>query len=255
MEIGSNTPALVTGGASGLGEAAARALAAVGVKVALLDRNAQAGEAVAAEIGGLFCNCDVTDDAAVDAALDKAEAAHGVARIVLNCAGMAPAVKTVGRDGPHEMGLYETVLRVNLGGVMRVMSRAAARMATLDPLDDDGQRGAVVNVASVAAFEGQMGQTAYASSKGGVAALTLPAARDLARSGIRVNAIAPGLFLTPMLRGLPQAAQDSLAEQPLYPNRLGRPEEFAALALFLLRCDYMNGETVRLDAGIRMAAR
>ena len=254
MRIGAETPALVTGAASGLGEATARALAARGAKVAVLDQDAEKGAAVAGAIGGLFVETDVTADESVDAAVAAAEAAHGVARIVVNCAGVAPAAKVVGREGPHDMALFERVVAINLGGTMRVMSRAAARMAAADPLAG-GDRGAIVNTASVAAYEGQMGQAAYAASKGGVAALTLPAARDLARSGIRVNAVAPGIFGTPMLRGLPQEVQESLAAQVPHPTRLGDPAEFAALAVFLIETGYMNGETVRIDGAIRMGAR
>jgi len=255
MKIGADTPALVTGGASGLGEATARMLAGLGAKVAILDRDAQRGAAVAAEIGGLFAETDVTRDASVSSALAAARAAHGAARIVVNCAGVAPAAKVVGRDGAHDMALFEKVIQINLIGTMRVMALAAAEMAALDPLTSDGQRGVVINTASVAAFEGQMGQAAYASSKGGVAALTLPAARDLARLGVRVLAIAPGLFATPMLRGLPQEVQDSLAAQVPFPVRLGDPAEYAALARFMIETGYMNGEVVRLDGAIRMGAR
>ena len=255
MKIGADTPALVTGGASGLGEATARMLAGLGAKVAILDRDAQRGAAVAAEISGLFAETDVTSDVSVTAALSAARAAHGAARIVINCAGVAPAAKVVGRDGAHDMALFEKVIQINLIGTMRVMALAAAEMAALDPLTSDGQRGVVINTASVAAFEGQMGQAAYASSKGGVAALTLPAARDLARLGVRVLAIAPGLFATPMQRGLPQEVQDSLAAQVPFPVRLGDPAEYAALARFMIETGYMNGEVVRLDGAIRMGAR
>jgi Dehydrogenases with different specificities (related to short-chain alcohol dehydrogenases) len=171
------------------------------------------------------------------------------------CAGVAPAAKTVGRDGPQDRALFEKVIAINLVGTMRVMSRAAAAMAAAEPLDADGARGAIVNTASVAAYEGQSGQTAYAASKGGVAALTLPAARDLVRSGVRVNAIAPGIFGTPMLRGLPQEVQDSLAAQVPFPPRLGEPEEFAALALFLIETGYMNGQVTRIDGALRMGAK
>jgi NAD(P)-dependent dehydrogenase (short-subunit alcohol dehydrogenase family) len=255
MRIGPDTPALVSGGASGLGAAAAAMLARAGAPVALLDRDAAAGAATAAALGALFCETDVTSDDSVAAALAAARAAHGPARIVVNCAGIAPAARIVGRDGPHDMALFERVVAVNLFGTMRVMAQAAAAMAALDPLDAGGERGAVVNTASVAAFEGQIGQAAYAASKGAVAALTLPAARDLARAGVRVNAIAPGLFLTPMLRGLPAEVQESLAAQPPFPARLGDPAEFAAAVRFLIETAYMNGETLRLDGAIRMAPR
>jgi NAD(P)-dependent dehydrogenase (short-subunit alcohol dehydrogenase family) len=255
MKMCAQTPAVVTGGASGLGAATARMLAAAGAPVAVLDRHADRGAALAAEIGGLFHATDVTDDASVAAGLAAAQAAHGVARIVVNCAGVAPAARIVGRDGPHDMDLFAHVVGINLIGTMRVMAQAAAAMAAAEPLTPDGARGVIVNTASVAAFEGQVGQAAYAASKGGVAALTLPAARDLARHGVRVLAIAPGLFGTPMLRGLPQEAQDSLSAQPVFPQRLGEPEEYATLARFLIENDYMNGEVVRIDGALRMAPR
>jgi NAD(P)-dependent dehydrogenase (short-subunit alcohol dehydrogenase family) len=255
MRIGAETPAIVTGGASGLGEACARALRARGAPVAILDLQKERGEAVAAEIGARFIETDVTSDDSVAAALTGAAAAHGAARIVINCAGIAPAMKTAGSKGAHDMGMFERVIAINLVGTMRVMALAAQAMREAEPLDPDGCRGVVINTASVAAFEGQMGQAAYAASKGGVAALTLPAARDLARDGIRVCAIAPGLFGTPMLRGLPQEVQDSLAAQVPFPARLGAPEEFAELACFIAETGYMNGEVIRLDGAIRMGAR
>jgi len=255
MEIRAQTPALVTGGGGGLGAAAAEALVAAGAPVAILDRDAQAGAATAARLGARFVQTDVTDDASVAAAVAEAQAAHGVARIVVNCAGIAPAARVVGRDGAHPMALFDRVLAVNLSGTMRVMATAAAAMAGAEPLDDAGLRGVIVNTASIAAYEGQMGQCAYAASKGGVAALTLPAARDLARHGVRVCAIAPGLFGTPMLRGLPQAVQDSLAGQVTYPPRLGEPAEYAALVRFLVENDYANGAVMRLDGALRMGAQ
>lgn len=255
MRIGENTPAIVTGGASGLGEACARALRARGALVAILDLQKDRGEAVAAGIGALFVETDVTSDASVAAALRQAAAAHGTARIAINCAGIAPAMKTAGSKGAHDMALFEKVIAINLVGTMRVMAMATQAMRDAAPLDADGCRGVVVNTASVAAFEGQMGQAAYAASKGGVAALTLPAARDLARDGIRVAAIAPGIFGTPMLRGLPGEVQDSLAAQVPFPVRLGDPAEFADLACFIAETGYMNGEVIRLDGAIRMGAR
>lgn len=255
MEIGANTPAVVTGAAGGLGEATARALAAKGAKVAVLDRLADAGARVAAEIGGLFCETDVTSDDSVAAALEAARTAHGQERICVNCAGIAPAAKTVGRDGPHDMAAFQKVIDVNLVGSMRVMALSAAGMAAAEAMNPDGERGAIVNTASVAAFEGQVGQAAYAASKGGIVGLTLPAARDLTRSGIRVNAIAPGTFGTPMLRGLPQEVQDSLAAQVPFPVRLGDPEEFAKLACFLIETGYMNGAVIRIDGAIRMGVK
>ena len=255
MRIGAETPAVVSGGASGLGAACARALAARGAPVTILDMAAEAGAALADEIGGRFAETDMTDDAAVARALEEAAAAHGVARIAIACAGIAPAAKTAGSKGAHPMDLFRKVIDVNLVGTMRLMAHAAQAMREAEPLDADGCRGAIINTASVAAFEGQMGQAAYAASKGGVAALTLPAARDLHKDGIRVNAIAPGTFGTPMLKGLPEDVQDSLARQVPFPPRLGAPEEFADLACFLIECGYMNGEVVRLDGAIRMGVR
>lgn len=255
MKIGTETPAVVTGAASGLGEATARALAALGAPVAIFDRDAEKGAEIAAAIGGVFCETDVTAGDSVAAALATARDAHGQERICVNCAGIAPAAKTVGRDGPHDMALFETVIGVNLIGTMRVMAQSAAGMAAAAPLTEDGQRGAVINTASVAAFEGQVGQAAYAASKGGVAALTLVAARDLHRSGVRVNAVAPGIFGTPLLTGLPQEVQDSLAAQVPFPSRLGDPEEFAELVCFLAQTGYMNGEVVRIDGAIRMGVK
>ena len=254
MRIGAETPAIVTGGASGLGEATVRALAARGAKVALRDLAAR-GEEVAREIGGIFCETDVTSDDSVDRALARAQEAHGAPRIVVNCAGVGTPQKTIGRDGPIDMRHFEQVVGINLIGTMRVMSRAAWAMAQAEPLDEDGCRGVVVNTASVAAFDGQIGQAAYASSKGGVAALTLPAARDLARNGIRVVTIAPGIFGTPMLRGLPDEAQASLATQVPFPPRLGDPDEFARLVCFIAETGYMNGEVIRLDGAIRMGPK
>ena len=255
MHIGDKIPAIVTGGASGLGEACVRALRARRAPVAILDLQKERGEAVAAETGARFVETDVTSDDSVAAALAGAASAHGTARIVINCAGIAPAMKTAGSKGAHDMGVFERVIAINLIGTMRVMALAAQAMREAEPLDGDGSRGVIVNTASVAAFEGQVGQAAYASSKGGVAALTLPAARDLARDGIRVCAIAPGLFATPMLEGLPREVQDSLAAQVPFPARLGDPGEFAELVCFIVETGYMNGEVIRLDGAIRMGAR
>jgi NAD(P)-dependent dehydrogenase (short-subunit alcohol dehydrogenase family) len=251
MKIGPDTPALVTGGASGLGAATARKLRERGAPVTLLDMAAEGG-AIAEEIGARFAETDVTSDAAVTAAIEAATEVYGPPRIVVCCAGIAPAAKTAGSKGAHPMELFQKVIDVNLVGTMRVLSLAAQAMREADPLDADGARGAAVLTASVAAFEGQMGQAAYAASKGGVASLVLPAARDLARDGIRVNAIAPGIFATPMLKGLPQEVQDSLAGQVPYPGRLGDPAEFAATARFLIETAYMNGAVLRLDGAIRM---
>lgn len=254
MEV-KGVSAIVSGGGSGLGAATARALAAAGAKVALLDVNVDAAKAVAAETGGIAVKCDVTSADSAQAAIAEAAAAHGPARIAVNCAGIAPPAKIVGRDGPHDLDLFRKVIEVNLIGTFNMLRLAAAGMAGLEPVTADGERGVIINTASVAAFDGQIGQAAYGASKGGVHALTLPAARELARSGIRVVTIAPGIFLTPMLLGLPQEAQDSLGKQVPFPSRLGRPEEYAALALHIVANSMINGETIRLDGAIRMAPK
>jgi NAD(P)-dependent dehydrogenase (short-subunit alcohol dehydrogenase family) len=246
--------ALVTGGGSGLGAATARALAAAGARVALLDVNAEGAQAVAAGIGGLALSCDITDAEATAAAIARAEAAHGPARILVNCAGIAPAQKVLGRDGTMPLDAFRRAVEINLIGTFNTLRLMAERCAPLDPLEG-GERGVIVNTASVAGYEGQIGQTAYAASKAGVIGLTLPAAREFASLGIRVCAIAPGLFETPMLRGLPEAAQESLGKSVPFPARLGRPEEYAALVLAILANPMLNGETIRLDGAIRMAPR
>jgi NAD(P)-dependent dehydrogenase (short-subunit alcohol dehydrogenase family) len=253
MEIAEQA-AIVTGGGSGLGAATARALAAAGAKVAVLDVNEKAAAEVASEIGGLAIACDVTSSEDVEAALKKAAAVHGAARILVNCAGIGPAKRIVGRDGPMPLAEFERVIRVNLIGTFNCLRLVAAGMQTLDPLAD-GERGVIVSTASVAAFEGQIGQAAYSASKGGVAALTMPAAREFAQFGIRVLAIAPGIFRTPMLLSLPQPAQDSLGASVPFPKRLGEPSEFAELVLHMVRNRYLNGEVVRLDGALRMAPR
>lgn len=253
MEIG-NVAAIVTGGASGLGGATAAMLAARGAKVTLLDRDAAAGAVHADAIGGRFAQVDVTDDAAIDSALAEAEAAHGVARILVNCAGVAPAIKTVGKENvPHPLAAFRQAIEVNLVGSFAVIARFAARLAAADPIGEE--RGVIVNTASVAAYDGQVGQAAYAASKGGVVGMTLPLARDLAQHRIRVMTIAPGIFLTPMLMGLPPAAQESLGTQVPHPSRLGRPEEYAALVEAIVTNPMLNGEVIRLDGAIRMAPR
>ena len=246
------TSALVTGGGSGLGAATARRLAAAGARVALLDVNLEAARAVAAEIGGMAIQTDVTSADSVAAAIDAAAAAHGPARIAVNCAGIAPPAKVLGKNGPHELDLFAKVIQVNLVGSFNVLRLAAAAMAGLEPVTADGERGVIINTASVAAFDGQIGQAAYSASKGGVHAMTLPIARELARSGIRVVTIAPGIFLTPMMLGLPQEAQDSLGKQVPFPSRLGQPEEYAALAQHIVENSMLNGETIRLDGALRM---
>ena len=246
--------AVVTGAASGLGAETAATLARAGAKVALLDVNIDGAREVAGKIGGVAIRCDVTsaDDAAK--ALAEATAKQGTARILVNCAGVGPAKRIVGRDGPMPLAEFEKVIAINLVGTFNMMRLAAAEMQALEPLADS-ERGVIVSTASVAAFEGQIGQAAYAASKGGVAALTLPAARELAQFGIRVMAIAPGLFGTPMLRALPQAAQDSLGASVPFPKRLGEPREFADLVMTIVRSSYLNGETIRLDGALRMAPR
>jgi NAD(P)-dependent dehydrogenase (short-subunit alcohol dehydrogenase family) len=246
--------ALVTGGASGLGEATARMLAAAGAKVAILDVNTKAAAEVAIDINGIAIDCDVADSAATEAAIAKASADHGPARILINCAGIGPAKRIVGKDGPMPLADYERVIRINLIGTFNAMRLAATAMQTLEPLQD-GERGVIICTASVAAYEGQIGQAAYASSKGGVVSLVLPAAREFAQFGVRVNAIAPGIFLTPMLLGLTPQAQESLAASLPFPKKLGDSSQFAALAHHLIENRYINGTVVRIDAALRMAPR
>ena len=246
--------AIVTGGASGLGAATARALAAAGAKVAIVDVNEKAANEIAGELKGVAVACDVADSASGEAAVKKAANAHGPARILVNCAGVGPAKRIVGREGPMPLADYERVIRINLIGTFNMMRLVAAAMQAVEPLAG-GERGVIISTASVAAFEGQVGQAAYSSSKGGVTALTLPAAREFAQFGIRVLAIAPGIFGTPMLRALPQEAQDSLGASVPFPKRLGMPEEYAQLALTMITNGYFNGEDVRLDGAIRMAPR
>ena len=243
--------ALVTGGGSGLGAATAEALAAAGARVLVMDLRQAAAEAVAARIGGVAVAGDVADEAAVGAALDAAEAL-GPLRLAVNCAGIAPASRVVGRQGPHPLALFDQVVRVNLIGTFNVLRLAAARMAVLPALAD-GERGLVVNTASIAAYEGQIGQCAYAASKSGVVGLTLPAARELARFGIRVMTLAPGLIETPMLAGLAPEAREALGRLPLFPNRLGRPDEYAAMVLAIAANPLLNGETIRLDGALRLS--
>ena len=255
-----NSAAVVTGGASGLGAATARALAAKGVKVAIFDLQADKGEALAAEIGGVFCKVDVTSDDSVDAGFAAARAAHGQERILVNCAGTGNAAKTAGRskqDGSIKhfpLDAFDRIIQINLVGTFRCIAKSAAGMLTLEP-GEDGERGAIVNTASAAAEDGQMGQAAYSASKAGVVGMTLPIARDLMSEGIRVNTILPGIFDTPLLAAAPQPVRDALAASVPFPKRLGRPEEFAALALTMIECGYFNGEDVRLDGAIRMAPR
>jgi NAD(P)-dependent dehydrogenase (short-subunit alcohol dehydrogenase family) len=250
-----NQSAIVTGGGSGLGEAVARELARLGAKVAVLDINATGAQRVAAEIGGIAAACDICDSTSVNAALDAATAAHGVPRIVMNIAGIGTARRVIGKDGsPAPLEDFERVIRINLIGTYNVTRLAAARIAALDALDD-GERGVVVNTASVAAFDGQVGQEAYSASKGGIVGMTLPLARDLAQWGIRVCTVAPGLFHTPLMAQLPDEVQKTLAASIPFPKRLGKPEEFAALACHIVSNVHLNGEVIRLDGALRMAPR
>lgn len=247
--------ALVTGGGSGLGEAVVRELARLGAKVAVLDVNGEGATRVAADVDGLACHCDITDTASVTAALDAAEAAHGPARIVMNIAGIGTAKRVVQKDGsPAPLEDFERVVRINLIGTYNVIRLAAARIAKLDALTD-GERGVIVNTASVAAFDGQVGQEAYSASKGGIVGMTLPLARDLAQWGVRVCTLAPGLFATPLMKQLPEEVQASLAASIPFPKRLGQPEEFAALAAHIVTNGHLNGEVIRLDGALRMAPR
>lgn len=246
--------ALVTGGASGLGLATARRLTEAGARVTIVDLQTSNGAAIAEELGGSFAAADVTDAEQIAAAAALAAAA-GPLRVVVNCAGIAPPAKVLDRDGnPSALADFERVVRVNLIGTYNVIAQTSAVIAQTDPTDG-GDRGVIVNTASVAAFDGQIGQPAYSASKGGVHAMTLPIARELARHGIRVVTIAPGIMETPMLKGLPQAAQDSLGQQVPYPSRLGAPDEYARLVLAIADNGYLNGETIRLDGAIRMAPK
>ena len=246
-----HTSALVTGGASGMGEATARRLAAQGAKVVIADLNRDRGEAVAAELGGTFAHADVTDEEQVKAAVESA-AALAPLRTCVHCAGVGWAERTVSRDGsPHHLETFRKIVEINLIGTFNVLRLAASGMSRNEP-DGEGQRGVIVNTASIAAFDGQIGQAAYSASKGGVVSLTLTAARDLAAAGIRVCTIAPGLIDTPLLGTLPQEARDELARSVLFPKRLGTPDDFASLALEIVRNSYLNGEVIRMDAGIRM---
>jgi NAD(P)-dependent dehydrogenase (short-subunit alcohol dehydrogenase family) len=256
----SGCSAVVTGGASGLGEATARALAAQGVKVAIFDMNAEKGEKVAADLDGVFCNVNVTNEESVDAGFAKARAAIGQERILINCAGTGNAIKTASRSRESgeikhfPLDAFSMIIQINLVGTFRCIAKSAAGMMTLDPMED-GERGAIVNTASVAAEDGQMGQAAYSASKGGVVGMTLPIARDLMAEGIRVNTILPGIFNTPLLQGAPDNVKAALSASVPFPKRLGKPEEYASLAVEMCRNSYFNGEDVRLDGAIRMAPR
>lgn len=261
MKLGSEISAVVTGGASGLGAGTARALAARGVQVGVLDLNDEAGRAVAAEIGGTFARCDVTNEASVDAALETVRAANGQERILVNCAGIVAGKRTVRKDRetgaavPHDVATFAKVIQVNLIGTFTMMSKCAAGMVSLEPVGEDGERGVIISTASVAAEDGQIGQVAYSASKGGVQSMTLPVARDLSKDGVRVAAILPGLFHTPMFDQLPDEARNSLAASVPFPSRLGRPEEYAQLALSICENVMLNGVNIRLDGAIRLAPR
>ncbi len=260
MDVNSNIAAVVTGAASGLGAATARALAARGAKVAIFDLQAEKGEALAAEIGGIFCEVNVTSDESVDAGFAKARAAHGQESVLVCCAGTGNAFKTASRskeDGSIKhfpAAAFDWLIQINLIGTFRCVAKSAAGMLTLDP-GTDGERGAIVMTASVAAEDGQIGQAAYSASKGGVVGMTLPIARDLMGEGIRVNTILPGIFNTPLMQGMPQNVKDALGASVPFPKRMGEPTEYAKLALAMIENPYMNGEDVRLDGGIRMAPR
>jgi NAD(P)-dependent dehydrogenase (short-subunit alcohol dehydrogenase family) len=246
--------AIITGGGSGLGAATAEHLARAGCRVAVLDINEAAAKTSAERIGGIGIACDVADAASAEAAVAAARTAHGPARLLVNCAGVGTAGRIVGRDGPMQLAAFERVIRVNLIGSFNMLRLAAAEMSALDPLDD-GERGVIVNTASIAAYEGQVGQAAYAASKAGVVGMTLPAARELARVGVRVVTIAPGLFHTPMVEGLPAEVQRALADGIPYPQRLGQPKEYAALVEHIATNRFLNGATIRLDGALRMAPR
>ncbi|MBT7335337.1 MAG: SDR family NAD(P)-dependent oxidoreductase [Gammaproteobacteria bacterium] len=259
MKLDSSISAVITGGASGLGAATARALANHGVKVALFDLNEDKGAALAAELGGVFCKVNVTDDASVDAGFAQARAAIGQERLLINCAGTGNAIKTISRDkatgaiNHFPLDAFNLIIQINLVGTFRCIAKSAAGMATLDPIN--GERGAIVNTASVAAEDGQIGQASYSASKGGVVGMTLPIARDLSRELIRINTILPGIFDTPLLQGAPEAVKQALGAQVPNPARLGAPEEYASLAIEMCKNAYFNGEDVRLDGAIRMAPR
>lgn len=261
MRLDSSIAAVVTGGASGLGEAAARALAQHGVKVAIFDMSIERGEQVAASIGGVFCKVNVTSDADVDAAFAQARAAIGQERILVNCAGTGNANKTASRDKQSgaikhfPLDAFEKIIQINLIGTFRCIAKSAAGMLMLSPLNADNERGVIVNTASVAAEDGQVGQAAYSASKAGVVGMTLPIARDLMGEGIRINTILPGIFNTPMLAGLPDNVRAALDASVPFPKRTGSPEEFASLAIEMIRNGYFNGESVRLDGAIRMPPR
>ena len=250
MQI-TQTSAIITGGASGLGEATARGLRDAGAQVMIFDRDADRGAQVANDIGAGFAKVDVTDEASVKAGIANAVAHMGLINACINCAGIASGEKTVGRDGPHALDTFQRTVNINLIGTFNVLRLAAAQMAGNAP-NEDGERGVIINTASIAAFDGQMGQVSYAASKAGITGMSLPVARDLARNGIRIMAIAPGIFLTPMLEGLGQEIIDGLAVDVTFPKRLGKPDEYASLARFIIENPYLNGEVIRIDGALRM---
>ena len=261
MKIDATVAAIITGGASGLGEATARKLAGLGAKVAILDLQRERGERVAAEIGGLFCEADVTSDDSVNKALAAARARHGVERVLVCCAGIGVAQRTISKKREtgelvaHDLAVFRKVIEINLVGTFRAVVTSALAMAALEPVTPDGTRGVIVTTASVAAQDGQIGQVAYAASKGGVMAMALPVARDLAGNGVRVSTILPGLFHTPMFDGLREDARQALAASVPFPQRLGRPEEYAALVETIISNEMINGATIRLDGALRMAPK
>ena len=247
--------AIVTGGASGLGAATARALAAARAKVAIFDVNADAAQAVASEIGGVGLECDVTSSDAAEAAIASAREAHGAARVLVNCAGIGPPGRAVSRRGPLPLDDFRKIIEINLIGTFNCARLAAAEMLELDPVNDDGERGLIVNTSSVAAYDGQIGQPAYAASKGGIASLTLPLAREFASKGVRVMTVAPGLFATPLMFSLPEEAQKALGEGVPFPSRLGTADEYASMVLYICENRMLNGEVIRLDGALRMGPR
>lgn len=254
MKISKGLPAIVTGGASGLGAATTEMLAEAGASVTIFDMNEEAGKAQAKKINGTFIKVDVTNEDNVREAIAAAEAQYGIARILVNCAGIATGAKTVGKGNtPHPLGQFRKTIEINLIGTFTVIAHFAARLSTAEPIGEE--RGVIINTASVAAFEGQMGQAAYSASKGGVVGMTLPIARDLAQYGIRVVAIAPGIFYTPMMAGMPQNVQDALGKQVPFPSRLGQPSEYALLVQSIIANPMLNGEVIRLDGAIRMPPR
>ena len=261
MKIDSSIAAVVTGAASGLGEATARMLAAQGARVAVFDMQEDKGQAVAAQIGGVFCKVDVTDEASIDAGLKAARQAHGVERVLVNCAGVAPGRRIISRNREtgalvaHDVAYFARGVAINLTGTFAMIAKCATAMASLEPIDTDGQRGVIISTASVAAEDGQIGQACYSASKAGVQGMTLPIARDLAQYGVRVATILPGLFHTPMFDGLPDEERDSLARSVPFPSRLGFPAEYATLAQSIIENDMLNGVSIRLDGAIRLAPR